>query len=211
MGRTSHAQRFVPPYRDGMMSPRAGSPTVATAERCAALEAALDAAEEGVSVTDKGRVVYQNRVLRDLLRAETDCTALAHAIADARVAAAAQTSGGKPVTSGVQASVALTIRTTSGEYRIRSAVVTEADRGTFEVAWIGRCTPRRLTIAALRDRFGLTPREARVVSLLDAGLGSRELARVLGISVHTARRHSEAVLRKMGVHSRREVRSRLQA
>lgn len=195
-----------------MMSPRAGSSSVTTAERCAALESALDAADEGVCVTDdKGRILYQNRVLQGLLHCETDASAIEHAMNDVRVAAIAQTTGGRLVTSHVRASVTLSIRTSSCEYRLHSAVLPVAERGTFVVTWIRPCTPRRLTTAALRDRFGLTPRQARVVSLLDAGLGSRELARVLGISVHTARRHSEAVLRKMGVHSRREIRSRLQA
>jgi DNA-binding CsgD family transcriptional regulator len=32
-----------------------------------------------------------------------------------------------------------------------------------------------------------------------------EIAAALGISAHTARRHSERVLAKLGVHSRREV------
>jgi hypothetical protein len=37
------------------------------------------------------------------------------------------------------------------------------------------------------------------------GLASAELASAMGISVHTVRRHTESVMRKLGVHSRKEL------
>lgn len=62
-----------------------------------------------------------------------------------------------------------------------------------------------LTDAALRDRFGLTPAEARVARLLAEGRRNDDVARLLFISPHTARRHTERILHKMHVHSRAEV------
>jgi DNA-binding CsgD family transcriptional regulator/PAS domain-containing protein len=63
--------------------------------------------------------------------------------------------------------------------------------------------------AAVAGRFGLTPREVEVARALGQRLTNDELARALGISRHTARRHTERVLEKLGVHSRNEVAGRV--
>jgi DNA-binding CsgD family transcriptional regulator len=59
--------------------------------------------------------------------------------------------------------------------------------------------------AELVGRFGLTRREAEVAAALAGRLSSAEIAAALGISVNTARRHSERVLEKLGIRSRREI------
>lgn len=51
----------------------------------------------------------------------------------------------------------------------------------------------------------LTPRERAVASLLAARRTNAEIAAVLGLSRHTARHHTEHVLAKLGVRSRRDV------
>src|ERR671928_1653572 len=51
----------------------------------------------------------------------------------------------------------------------------------------------------LIERYGLTPREAAVARLLAHRHSTAEIARALGISVHTARHHTESVLAKLGV------------
>ena len=51
----------------------------------------------------------------------------------------------------------------------------------------------------------LTDREREVGILLARGAPNREIARVLGITEHTARRHTERVLSKLGVSSRSAV------
>jgi DNA-binding CsgD family transcriptional regulator len=48
----------------------------------------------------------------------------------------------------------------------------------------------------------LSERERKVASLIGEGLNYAEIAQLLGISVHTVRRHSESIFRKFGVHSR---------
>lgn len=58
-------------------------------------------------------------------------------------------------------------------------------------------------------RFGLTPRQAQVALLLAERRSDKEIARELAISRHTARRHVEAVLLRLGIHDRKEVRERL--
>lgn len=59
--------------------------------------------------------------------------------------------------------------------------------------------------AALQTRFGLSPREAEVTLLLAQGHSDKSVADVLFISPHTARRHAERVLKKIGVSSRSAV------
>ncbi|HXB27344.1 MAG TPA: helix-turn-helix transcriptional regulator [Gemmatimonadaceae bacterium] len=64
---------------------------------------------------------------------------------------------------------------------------------------------------SVRQRFGLTPRESDVASRLAAGASSREVAESLGMSVHTARRHTERVLQKCNVRRRAGVAAALYA
>jgi DNA-binding NarL/FixJ family response regulator len=53
----------------------------------------------------------------------------------------------------------------------------------------------------------LTPREAEVMELLQAGRSNAEIAQALHVSVETVRTHARHVYRKLGVRTRRELRS----
>jgi two-component system, NarL family, nitrate/nitrite response regulator NarL len=53
----------------------------------------------------------------------------------------------------------------------------------------------------------LTPRELECLALLAAGLGTSAIASQLGVSTTTIRSHIQAVLTKLGVHSRLEAAS----
>lgn len=55
------------------------------------------------------------------------------------------------------------------------------------------------------EGFGLTPRQWDVARLLARGVSNADIAATLGISPHTARRHTERVLRKLEVNSRAQV------
>lgn len=57
----------------------------------------------------------------------------------------------------------------------------------------------------LRERFGLTPAQVRVALLLAEGKSNAAIAQTLFVSASTARRHTEHVLLKLGIHSRAEV------
>lgn len=66
--------------------------------------------------------------------------------------------------------------------------------------------PRAASVERLlAHRYALTPAECRVAMLLAERLSNREIASRCGIAEHTARRHTEQVLRKLHVHSRRDV------
>lgn len=64
---------------------------------------------------------------------------------------------------------------------------------------------------ALRERFGLTPREATVARLLGSGRTNAEIAAELGISFFTVRAHTERILAKLRVSSRAAVGALLHA
>jgi DNA-binding CsgD family transcriptional regulator len=64
---------------------------------------------------------------------------------------------------------------------------------------------------AIREHFGLTPRQIEVARLLAEGRSNAAIAAALGISPDTARHHTEDVMRKMGVRSRAEVGPKLRS
>jgi DNA-binding CsgD family transcriptional regulator len=57
----------------------------------------------------------------------------------------------------------------------------------------------------LRQRFGLTRKEARVARLIALDWTNEQIALELSISPHTARHHTERILAKLGVKSRTKV------
>lgn len=62
---------------------------------------------------------------------------------------------------------------------------------------------------ALREGLKLTRRQAEVALLLAQRKSNDEIATELVISAHTARRHTEAVMGKLGVRDRRDVAARV--
>ncbi|HXT17369.1 MAG TPA: helix-turn-helix transcriptional regulator [Gemmatimonadaceae bacterium] len=62
-----------------------------------------------------------------------------------------------------------------------------------------------------KDSARLTARERQVARELARGHSNQQIAGALGLSVHTVRRHTERVLRKLGVRSRHAVAERLRA
>jgi DNA-binding CsgD family transcriptional regulator len=104
------------------------------------------------------------------------------------------------------------IQTGLGRYRLRGCLVgpDTLDVESAVLVSVERFTLEPPTPDALRDRFGLTAREAQVASLLVQRLANDEIAAKLGISSHTARHHTESVLTKVQVNSRRALRQALE-
>ena len=72
--------------------------------------------------------------------------------------------------------------------------------------------PRDPLAALTADqRASLSPRETEVLLVLATGASTRELSAQLFISEHTVRNHLKAIYRKLGVHSRTELFSKLTA
>ncbi|MGQ0815392.1 MAG: helix-turn-helix transcriptional regulator [Gemmatimonadota bacterium] len=65
--------------------------------------------------------------------------------------------------------------------------------------------PALPTAEVVRSEFGLTRKEAAVAVLLASQLSNERIASELYISPHTARHHTQNILSKLGIRSRREV------
>jgi DNA-binding CsgD family transcriptional regulator len=63
--------------------------------------------------------------------------------------------------------------------------------------------------AMVGAHFGLTPAQTRAAALIACRRSNAEIARALGISPNTARRHTEAVMFRMRVASRADVEQRI--
>jgi DNA-binding CsgD family transcriptional regulator len=73
----------------------------------------------------------------------------------------------------------------------------------MELLRFGNAGPQMLT--TLRQKYRLTPTQARVAALLADRLTNAEIASELRVRPNTARRHTEAVLLRLGVNSRFKV------
>jgi len=63
--------------------------------------------------------------------------------------------------------------------------------------------------SGVRGADRLSPREQQVLLAFGSGLRVRQIARTLGVSVHTARAHVKAIMRKLDVHSQPALLERL--
>lgn len=76
---------------------------------------------------------------------------------------------------------------------------------------VRRRHPDAEVVLAVEDEDGdaadgvLTRRERVVLDLMRQHLTDKEIAQRMGISWHTVRSHTRSILRKHGVHSRREI------
>lgn len=144
------------------------------------------------------RLLHETPALREMLRAEPEAERLRSMLF------ASIGSGDSP--GSVQE-----VRTGSGLYLLRASSLPCAGEGEpmLVVVTVERREPEARSQAELRRRYALTGREATVALLLARGLSNVEIARALVISPHTARRHTERVLRRLDVRSRSEVASRV--
>ena len=92
------------------------------------------------------------------------------------------------------------IRTRAG---VPWAYVSKINGGVAVYVWreANRCIPER----TLQEMFGLTPQQARAAQLVFGRRTNHEISRILAVSLHTARRHVEAMLSKLGAESRFDV------
>jgi DNA-binding CsgD family transcriptional regulator len=167
---------------------RAGHHALATlGARQAALTATLDSVAEALLVVaGDGRELHRNAALRR----GPDARAVASLISPAARAAAAERE----------------IATPAGRYVVRAVYASEHVWGTAGTVLVSLERRADAGVAAVVDRIdALTARERQVHALLVRRLTDEEIAASLGISWHTARRHTERVLGKVGVRSRREL------
>jgi DNA-binding CsgD family transcriptional regulator len=157
----------------------------------------------------EGELLQQNPAMTTLLqrerkpaRFEVEIRSIARAI---RALVHGDRSSGSRV--GESTPLAREVRTTTADYRISGSVLSSdilAPKPLIAVA-VGRSARAQLTHEELQLRYGLTRRETETARLLASRRDNNEIADALGMSAHTARHHTERILLKLGVSSRREV------
>lgn len=164
-----------------------------------------DLGEPMLVLSAQGRVLHRTPALQALLRLDPQAELL---VTTAEVAArdAASRDGASEIERRAR-SAERTVTTRRGTYTIRITRAPEDLGGSPTLLALlaqGETAPPALGAAAA-ERLGLTAQEARVAALLVERRSNREIADSLVISPHTARHHTESVLRKLGIHSRKDV------
>jgi DNA-binding CsgD family transcriptional regulator len=154
-----------------------------------------------------GTPLHRTPALDDLLRAEPESAALRERMEElARVLTMHRSRRSKTADSPGPCAASEYIRTATAEYRLLGSYSELPPIGREAVlVLVERVPPLFPSTAHLRSGFGLTRREAEVALLLADGRTDGSIAHHLGLSPHTARRYSERVLRKLGLHSRAAV------
>ena len=158
-----------------------------------------------------GHELHRNVTMRRMLEQEPEQQAIlqaAEAVAQAVIASVHRVDPESPRKLATPADSRREVETGLARYRLRGCRlgpdVASPDAGVLvSVDRIDAVAP---STEGLRRRYGLTAREAQVASLLAQRLTNDEIASALGISSHTARHHTESVLLKLGVTSRRALR-----
>jgi DNA-binding CsgD family transcriptional regulator len=137
---------------------------------------------------------------RDLIRSQTREVALS---ALTTIAPKQQNNDGSPK-DGTRREVI----TSHATYSLRGSTVSLTSRSEKSAILVSvdRIASPITAPDSLRTRYGLTVREIQVASLLIQRLTNLEIARMLGISPHTARHHTQNVLAKLGLRSRHSLR-----
>lgn len=159
----------------------------------------------------EGRELSQNPVMRRMLGQEREREALLEHVRGVARAVLARTTNGKsagpdaqPPEDGTRREVA----TSQAAYRLRGNLVgrNALGHGTAVLVSVDRVAFQVPAPDSIRTRYGLTVRELQVASLIMHRLTNAEIARMLGVSPHTSRHHTENVLAKFGVRSREALR-----
>jgi len=178
------------------------------------LESVLDTMSEGAMLLDgRGHVVHQNPAMRRFLASSAGARDIeATCLAAGRVTLALATRKGlKSAREEIGAPTEKRIKTTNGVRHVRATLLGSDTVGIGPMALVllERAAVEPFSAGELHDQYHLTDREVVVSRLLARGLKNSQIAEVLGVSIHTARRHSERVLSKLGVHSRAAVGAKL--
>lgn len=157
--------------------------------------------------TAGGRPLHATPALGDLLAADPEGEVLRGAMQAALASVRSALEAGRGQERPISGPEAFDVRTSWARYRIRPCVHGPGGGGweTLILVALERISPVPLSEGELRETSGLTRAEARVAGLLARGCGNADIAAELSISPHTARRHTERVMLKMGARSRAEV------
>lgn len=177
--------------------------------RRTALASMLDRFGQAVALySSTGRPLHRSRALEELLARESqpDAATLSENVDRLARSLTSRWARARGTASRRADDARGGVRTCTAEYRLHGGYVGAELLGAEGVLVIVERLGAVLPAAEdLCSRFGLTAREAEAALLVAEGLSDRSVAARLGISLHTARRYAERVLRKVGVHSRAAV------
>lgn len=178
-----------------------------------ALVQSLDLMSEAAWLCSRsGRLLHENAAMRRLLTSDPERARL-RAYLQREVYALSSlldVRRGRLAGQALQAGTR-SVRTGAGTYRVRGSILegafAEWDTAPAMIVILERPSSGFPTAAELMEAFGLTRQEARVALMLAERKRNGEIAETLVISPHTARRHTQGVLAKLGVESRDQVAS----
>jgi DNA-binding CsgD family transcriptional regulator len=163
-----------------------------------------ESAEAAVLFSATGAEMHRNGAFAAAIAEEPAAEVVCAAAAElARGALARAAAGG----AGPQLTE-LDVRTSRRMYRLNASVLGESLllREPVAVVWV---SAQPLRVPDCREVFGFTVRESEVAQLIAQGRTTRQIAETLGISWHTARRHTERVLAKLNVSTRAAAAGRM--
>lgn len=171
------------------------------------LSAAFDGSSDGYAIYNQaGMVLYRNRSLEQLLAIPANSVRMNDAIAATMCTLRSTTlSHGTRIENLPNAS---TRHFFSGvPFTISACLLAQVDTPKFVVTVVRKSATSMNPgdLDRISDFSGLTKRELEVAALLGERKSNQEIATHLGMSEHTARHHTENILRKLGVASRTEV------
>ena len=175
-----------------------------------ALVGSVEVAGDGFwLLTADGRELHRNAALGRVLSRDPDRTAIVAAARRlARVIGSLHASTSHPRRGSAVDGPPLTttMSTRRGVYTLRAGAVPPGLGLPAGAALVlVRPPATALGVDELHERFGVSRREAEVAILLAERRTTGEIARQLGISPHTVRRHVERVLAALNVRSRVDV------
>jgi len=176
------------------------------------LGSVLDASGRRLLLCDRrGAPIHASAALERTLTADPERPAIERHLAELARAVAELASGRSVIANGALGRTGERVITTArGAYRLSASVAGESAPGPAGVLVLVEPLFREpLSDLELRERYRLTTQETRVARAIAAGLRNIEVARSLAISPHTARRHTEHVLDKLGVASRAQIAERI--
>jgi DNA-binding CsgD family transcriptional regulator len=160
---------------------------------------------------DDGKPLHASAALERTLGADPERALLESRLADLAVAVVELRSrrgtrqNGSLARTGEQ--VVCTVR---GSYRLSASLAGESGPPPHGILILVEPLFRELlTDEELREQFHLTAQEIRVAHEIANGVRNVGVAQRLAISPHTARRHTERILAKLGIASRAQVAERI--
>jgi DNA-binding CsgD family transcriptional regulator len=170
----------------------------------------LDAGGKRLLLCDeKGEPVHASTALERTLAADPERPAIERTMQRLARSTAELRRNGKTAVRGLGENGERVLATVRGRYRLYASLAGQTSPGPGVLVLLEPLFQEPLPDAEVRERFGLTGQEVRVARQIADGAHNDELARRLGISPHTARRHTEHVLDKLGIASRAQVAERI--